>query len=131
MPNPVLEVLADASSTSLARSFKYGKPVVGMDLFEGGGLAQRFRRVAEGALLSRAVVKTAALGIDQRDHVGGVFRDNAEKFFALGEAAAEAEEAPLLKSEEKYERTEEVVGPQFHAAEVLLREKDRQIRRKS
>ena len=78
MADAVLELFANAGAASLARGFEDAKAVVGVDLLEGGGFAEVGGRVAEDAFVGGAVVEAASLGVDQGNHVGGVFGDDAE-----------------------------------------------------
>ena len=50
-----------------------------MNLLEDRGLREFGGGVAEDSLVSRAVVEAAPLRVDQRDHVGGIFGNDAEQ----------------------------------------------------
>jgi len=74
----VLQVFAHARGTSFARRLQNLEAIIGMNLFENRSLGQLSRRVAQHTLIGRAVVESPPLGVDQRNHVGGVLRNDAK-----------------------------------------------------
>lgn len=72
------------------------RDVFRVNLCECGGAFQFFDGVAEHALVRSAVVQAIPLGVDDGDHIGGVFADQAEDLFAFNEPTPNAMYLQLL-----------------------------------
>ena len=72
------------------------RAVFGMNLLERRGVPQLFFGVAESLAIGRTVVDAVARGIDQGNHVGRIFADEARQFLALRQLAANAVDLHLL-----------------------------------
>lgn len=85
-----------------------------MDLLEGRGFRQFRRRIAQDSLVRGAVVKPMSFDVDQRDHVGRVFGDDLEQFFAFLRLPYRAVHAELLVDHEQGKRAESDPIPLRH-----------------
>ena len=110
----VLDFLPDAGAASLARSFENAEAIVGMNLFESRGSAEFFRRIAKNFLVSGTVVQAVAFHVDQRNHVSGVFGDDAKQLLAVFEAGAITQQPPLLVNKQHGEQRKKITHPELH-----------------
>jgi len=106
----ILQAFADAGGPGFACGFQDFEAVVGMDLFEDGRGCQFRGRVAQDTLIRRAVVEAMALGVDQGDHVGGVFSDDAKELFAIRSASVGEVDPELLGNERQEQPKDQVRG---------------------
>lgn len=107
----ILQALAYAGSARFARGFEHLEAVVGMDLFEDRGLGQFLGRVAEDLFVGGTVVEAVTFGVDQRDHVGGIFGNDAEELFAIAGTTVSEVDPELLADDEEQQGNEDVGVP--------------------
>jgi hypothetical protein len=81
MLDPIFQPPAEAGLARFSRRFQHLEPVIGMNLFKGGSLAQFRRRLSQDSFISRTAVEPPSFDVDQRDHVGGVLGDDPEQLF--------------------------------------------------
>jgi hypothetical protein len=103
MAQAILQALADAGGACLAPCLQYLETIVGMDLFEDRSLAEFARRVAQDPLIGRAVVEAMPLGVDQGNHVGCDFGNDAKQFFALLRAPMSQIDPNILRGYDQQE----------------------------
>src|ERR1700691_4236672 len=97
----VIQFLPDSGGARLACRLQYLETILGMDLIERRSFPQFGRRVTEDPLVGGIVVEAMSFHVDQRDHVGGIFGNDSEQFFALPELPMSAICAELLVEREK------------------------------
>ena len=97
MTDAIFQVLADAGALRFLCGRSHALAVFRMDLIHRGRIFQFLSGVAEYFLVRVAVEDAPAVRIHYGDHVGRVFADQAEKFFALGHTVAHTMNLQLLK----------------------------------
>ena len=70
--------------------------IIGMDLLEGRGRLQFFRRIAKDSLVGKAVKKTLSMHVYNSDHVGGVLANQVKQLFTLNKLSADAVNQKML-----------------------------------
>ena len=110
MPNPALGLVDRTLLQREEPPVEECGSVIGMDLFEDGRGRQFGGRVAQDALIRRTVVEAVALGVDQGDHVGGIFGDDAKELFAIRGPSVGEVDPKLLGNERQEQPKDQVRG---------------------
>ena len=64
-------------------------------------------------MIGGAVVQPAAIAVDERDHIGGIFTDELKKLIALGQLASNAVELQVLIDRVKVEKQDQCCQPTY------------------
>src|ERR1035437_3721499 len=81
--DPVLQPFSYSSLPRFSCRFEHLEAIVGMDLLEGGSLAQLCCGVTQDPLVGGTVVQPPSIHVHESNHVRGVLGDDLEKLFIL------------------------------------------------